>query len=131
METKFTNVLASLVFEANPDFTSRLDEQEEALGEITCIDPTYGLWVDAADVPYMLAALSLGDEDFARMFPAMAHVAGPERQRFAAALTAHFSQCLRCRHKRDNDLELGACIEQACRQNSDSLLQLLEDDEAE
>jgi hypothetical protein len=130
MEDDITKVMAGLVRQANPDLETRLTYQAEALRETPCIDPSVGRWVDANGVPLLLSALALDDEDFAERYPAMAHLGGPERQRLAAKLEAHFDQCPHCSLKRGYDLESEARIEQTCRQNKDFLLRILEGAEA-
>jgi hypothetical protein len=128
MEYDFGNMFADLVFEADSDLRSRLEYQEEALREVGCTDPLFGRWVDALDVSYMLAVFALKDEDFAAMFPTMAHTTERERQGFLTAMEGHFKRCRHCSLKRGYDLEMDARIERACRQNNDFLLQALAED---
>lgn len=131
MKTNITNVIADLVLQSEPDLASRLEAQAEALREVECTNPALGRWIDAHDVKYLLSTFDLEDDDFAGRFPAMAHITGPERRRVVAALDAHCDQCPHCSLKRGYDLELDVRIKQAGQQNRTSLLQLLEESEAE
>lgn len=130
MESDITDMIADMVRQTAPELASRLEYQAEALRETECTDPMVGRWVDDNDVKYLLSAFALEDEDFAERFPALAHITGPERQQFIAAVEAHFDQCLHCARKRGFDLELDARIKKTCRQNSATLLQLLEEEMA-
>ena len=131
MKNDLTNVIADFVFRSAPDLASRLEAQAEALAEAKCINPVIGRWVDENDVKYLLSTFGLNDKDFAERFPAMAHTSRAERERVVAALEEHFEQCQHCSLKRGYDLELDARIKQACQKNSDFLLQVLREDEAE
>lgn len=127
----FSETFAKLVLETNPDLTLRLESQEEALQEVKCINPLFGRWVDAHEVNYLLSVLALNDQDFAKMFPAMAQVTERERLRFAEALESHFDECSHCSLKRGYDLEMDARVEQSCRENNDFLLQVLREEETD
>jgi hypothetical protein len=131
MKNDLADVIADFVFKSAPDLASRLEAQAEALAEAKCTNPVIGRWVDENDVKYLLSTFALSDKDFAERFPAMAHTSRAERQLVIAALEEHFEQCQHCSLKRGYDLELDERIKQACRQNSDVLLQILEEDEAE
>ena len=131
MKNDLTDVIADFVFQSAPDLASRLESQAEALAEAKCSNPVLGKWIDENDVKYLLSTLALNDEDFAERFPAMAQTNRAERQQVIAALEEHFNHCLHCSLKRGYDLELDARIKQACHQNSDLLLQLLEENETE
>lgn len=130
MKRDVSEVIADLIFETEPDLTSRLESQEEALRETPCTDPPLGRWVDENDVPYLLSVIALGDEEFVAEFPAMARADAGERQRFRAALEAHLDECPHCSLKRGYDIEMGARVEQACRQNRDFLLRVLREETA-
>lgn len=129
--TKFniSDVIANLVFQTNPELTSRLEAQEEALRESPCSDPVIGRWADDAD--HVLSTLSLSDKDFGEMHPSVAHVSGVERRRLAAAIETHMGKCQHCSLKRGYDVELTARIERAFRQDDDFISQLLKEDEAD
>ena len=131
MEPDIINIIASFVLQANPDLASRLEYQAEALREVECIYPSLGRWVDANHIKCLLSAFALGDEDFAERYPAQAHLTERERQRLIEALEAHFEQCPHCSLKRGYDFEMDVRIEQTCQQNTDFLLQILEEDETD
>lgn len=128
--TKFdiSDVLAGLVFKTNPGLTSRLEAQEEELRESACTEPALGRWIND-DVEYLLSALSLGDKDFAELFPSMSNVGSDERSRLAAALETHMTRCRHCSLRRGYALELSARIERALRERDGLLSQMLEEDE--
>jgi hypothetical protein len=131
MNSDITDVMADLVLEATPDLEARLEYQTEALRESKCINPVIGEWIDANDVKYLLSTLSLEDTDFAAKFPSITPAIGLARQRLVATIEAHLEQCQHCSLKRGYDLELEAHIKQACQQNNNMLLQLLEEEEVE
>jgi hypothetical protein len=131
MKYDITDVIADLVLQADPELGSRLEYQDEALRETKCVNPVVGRWIDANDVKYLLSTLDLDDKDFAAKFPTMEHITRPERQKIMTTIEAHFEQCQHCSLKRGYDLELDMHIKQACQQNSSTLLQLLEEDEAD
>jgi hypothetical protein len=126
MKADITNAITDFVLEANPDLGSRLEAQAEALREVECTNPDVGQWIDANDVKYLLSIFALEDKDFAAKFPTMAHITGPERQRFAATIGIHCKHCPHCSLKRESDSELDEHIKQACQQNNNFLLKLLE-----
>lgn len=129
MKNDLTDVIADFVFKSAPNLADRLKSQAEALDEAKCSNPVLGRWIDENDVNYLFSAFALSDEDFAEKFPAMAQTTIAERQQVIAALEEHFGFCQHCSLKRAYDLELDARIKQACEQNSDFLLQLLEEDD--
>ncbi|HKY05937.1 MAG TPA: hypothetical protein VJQ56_13665 [Blastocatellia bacterium] len=131
MKNDLTDVIAAFVFRSAPDLASRLEAQAEALDEAKCNNPVIGRWVDENDVKYLLSAFALNDKDFAERFPAMAHTSKAERQQVIAVFEEHFEHCKHCSLKRGYDLEMDARIKQACKQNSDFLLQMLEEEDAE
>jgi hypothetical protein len=132
MKPDITEVITDLVFEAEPDLTSRIESQAETLRESVCTDPErIGRWVDEHDVPYLLSVIAFGDEDFVAEFPEMARLERQERRRFVAALESHFDECPHCSLKRGYDLEMGGRVEQACQQNRSLLLRMLRDDGAD
>lgn len=131
MKNDLTDVIADFVFKSAPDLASRLESQAEALDEAKCSNPVLGRWIDENDVKYLLSTFALNDKDFAEKFPAMAHTTKAKRRRVVAALEEHFEHCTHCSLKRGYDLELDAHIKQACQQNSDFLLQILEEEETE
>jgi hypothetical protein len=128
MKSDITNVIADLVRQATPDLESRLEYQAEALREVKCTTPVLGQWIDANDVKYLLSTFALEDKNFDERFPAIAHIAGQERQHLIATIKTHLEECPHCSLKRGYDLELDARIKQACQQNNSALLQLLEED---
>lgn len=130
MKPDITEVIADFIFQADPELRSRLEYQEEALREFTCRDRALGRWVDFNDVNYLFSALALEDRDFAERYPTLSHINGHERQRLIAAIEGHFEKCPHCSLKRGYDLEMDGRIEQACQQNNDFLLRILEQDEA-
>jgi hypothetical protein len=122
-------MLADLLSTAESDLQPRLESQAEVLRETPCTDPSaYGRLVAENDVTYLLAVLSLKDESFVAEFPAAAQFDESERRQFVAALEAHIDDCPHCSIKRGYDLEMGARVEQACRQNSGFLLEVLDHD---
>jgi dihydropteroate synthase len=131
MKYDLTDTIADLVFKSAPDLADRLKAQAEALNEATCINPLLGKWIDANDVKYLLSTFALGDKDFAEKFPSMAHTTEEERRRVIAAFEEHFEHCTHCSLKRAYDLELDARIKKTCQENSNALLQLLEEEESE
>jgi hypothetical protein len=122
-------VIADMVRQPDPELTTRLEYQEEALREIECTYPVIGRWIDAYDVKYLLSTFALGDKDFATKFPAMAHTTEAQRQRLIVAIEAHIDQCKHCSLKRGFDLEIETRIERACQQNKGELLRILNEDE--
>lgn len=131
MKNDLTDVITDLVFKSAPDLADRLEAQSEALDEAKCINPLLGQWIDENDVKYLLSTFALSDKDFTERFPAMAHTTEEQRRRVIATFEEHFEHCQHCSLKRAYDLELDARIKQTCRENSDALLQLLEEDETE
>lgn len=131
MKNDLTDVIADFVFKSAPDLASRLEAQAGALDEAKCTNPVLGKWIDENDVKYLLSTFALNDEDFAERFPAVAHTTKAERQQVINALEEHFEYCQHCSLKRGYDLELDARIKQACQQNSEVLLQMLEEAETE
>lgn len=130
MKYDFSDLFTSLVIQAEPDLATRLEYQGGALQETKCTSPLLGRWIDAHDVVYLFSVLALKDKDFAGIFPSMAHVTAREREQLSAVLERHFEDCTHCSLKRGYDLEMDARIEQACRQNSEFLLQELRQDQA-
>lgn len=131
MKNDLTDLIADFVFKSAPDLASRLESQAEALDEARCTNPVLGRWIDENDVKYLFSVFALNDKDFAERFPKISPMSREERQQVAAALERHFDYCEHCSLKRGYDLELDARIKQACEQNSDFLLQILAEDEAE
>lgn len=123
--------IAELVKRSTPDLPSRLEYQAEGLHEAKCLNPLVGRWIDEHGVNYLLSVFALDDKDFADSLPALAHVTEHDRKRIVATFEGHLEQCHHCSLKRGYELELDSRIERACRQDKDSLLQLLEDGEAE
>lgn len=121
MTSKITDLIVDLVFQTNPELDTRLEYQAEALREAKCILPLVGQFIDAYHVEYLLTALALKDQDFAELFPAMARIVGPNRQKFAATIERHLELCSHCSLKRSYDLELDARIDQAIKQSADQL----------
>jgi hypothetical protein len=128
MKANITDAIADLVLQSEPDLTTRLEYQAEALREAKCTNPVIGKWIDANDVKYLLSTFALEGEDFAARFPAMAHITSQERQRVIAAIENHCDRCPHCSLKRGYDLELDARIKHAGQQNNSVLLQLLEEE---
>ncbi|HWS87271.1 MAG TPA: hypothetical protein VN282_09920 [Pyrinomonadaceae bacterium] len=127
-----SDIIARLVAEADPELASRMEYQAEALRESACIDPdSFGRWVDANDVKLLTAAFALRDEDFAVRFPRWRGITAAQRRKFLADLDAHFEKCRHCALKRGYDLELDARIKKACQRNSEFLLRLLREEEAQ
>ena len=134
MKSETKNVaalIADMVRQSDAELTARFEYQAEALSEIACTNPVIGHWVDASDVEYLLSTFALGGKDFAAKFPAMAHITEQQRHQLIATIKAHIEECQHCSLKRGYDLELDARIKQACQQNSDHLLRLLEEDDGD
>lgn len=124
MEYDITITIAHFVREADSDFQRQMEEQAQALGRISCIDPFYGCWVEMG-VEFLFAAFQLEERDFATRLPALAHLTKSARQRFLKRMQGHLHECRHCALKHRHELDLNARIEQACRENSDALLQQL------
>lgn len=128
MKSDIADIIAELVRQTNPDVDSRIAYHAEALSEVKCTRPLIGRWIDSCDVEYLLSALDLADEDFASRFPVASSVKASDRRRMAAAIESHLCECQHCALKRGYELELDGRIEQACIQNRDLLLQILEEE---
>jgi hypothetical protein len=111
-----TDLIADFIRQAEPDLSSRLEYQAQALDDLKCTNPVLGRWVDAHDVQYLLAAFDLDDDEFASNFPGMAHLKEHDRQKIIQTFNDHFEQCSRCHLKRSYDLEFTSRIESVVRQ---------------
>lgn len=131
MNANIADVIATFVREEDSDLNARFDAQTEALTEARCTQPVIGKWIDANDVQTLLAALDLGDSDFADRFPALAHLTSHDRKKCIATIEVHLEGCAHCALKRSYDLELDMRIERTYRDHSSELLQLLESEDAE
>jgi len=131
MKANIANVIAEFVRQSDSDLDVRLESQAQALIETHCVQPIIGKWIDANDAESLLGAFALADKDFADKFPALAHVTARERHQCIKAIEVHFEHCQHCSLKRGYDLEMDSRIEQAYRQNKNSLLQLLRENDSE
>lgn len=128
-KVEITEAIADMVRQETPDLTSRLEYQEEALQEVECIDRRVGHWVQEYDLKYLFASLSLEDADFAEKFPLAKPVGKHGRLAMIDAIEKHLEHCGHCSLKRGYDLELDSRIKEVCREKSEILLQLLEEEE--
>jgi hypothetical protein len=96
----------------------------QTANRLSCINPFYGEWVDIG-VEYFFSVFELDDRDFASQIPALAHLGKSARQRFIKRMRKHLQACSCCALKHRIEINLNADIEQACRENSDFLLQQL------
>jgi len=124
MEYDIRDTIANFVREADANLEQRLEEQAQALREISCINPFYGSWVEMG-VEFLFSALELEDSDFAARLPTLSHLSKAARQHFLERMKEHLQTCRRCGLKYQIEADLNARIELACRDNSDSLLQIL------
>jgi hypothetical protein len=126
MESDFTDLLAKLIRQAEPDLDCRLESQAQALSELKCTEPALGKWIEAHDTEYMLAAFELEDQDFSENFPGMAHFTKHDRKRIFQAFRHHLEACPRCQRKRSYDLEFDERVESVFRDKKDQLIHQLE-----
>lgn len=126
MESDFSDIIVSMLRQAEPDLDTRLEYQAEALRDAKCTEPLLGRWIETNHVQYLLSAFALSDDDFAENFPKMAHVNEHQRKRIIKAFEDHFENCRRCSLKRGYDLELDSRIERVFRENRDELIHELE-----
>lgn len=122
-------IIADFVRKTYTDTDSRFEYQAEALLEKQCTNAAVGKVFELANVEYLLSAFDLEDEDFAEEFPAMSYLNRSERQLLLTTMQQHLESCSRCGLKQAYDLEFETRLRNACRQNSDALLQVLKDDE--
>ena len=122
MESDFSDIIVSMLRQAEPDLDARLEYQAEALQEAACTEPLLGQWIETHHVQYLLSAFALSDSDFAENFPKMAHVNEHQRKRIINAFEDHFEHCRRCSLKRGYDLELDSRIERTLRKNREDLI---------
>jgi hypothetical protein len=98
------------------DLNSRLEAQSEALRDLECTNPVVGKWIDAYDVEYLISALELDDEDFAKHFPALEYLKQSDREKMISAFTHHMDhECAHCGLKRGFDAEFSARVERSMR----------------
>jgi hypothetical protein len=131
MKSDITTVIKELILKSYPDLENRFHYQEEALRETKCTTPVLGRWIDQNDVKYLLASLALDDADFAGRFPRMAQVGAADRRRLIETFNEHFEHCQHCSLKRGYDWELDGRIKQVCKDNRETLLQMLSESEEE
>jgi len=116
-----TDLIADFIRQAEPDLSTRLEYQAQALEDLKCTNAVLGKWVDAHDVQYLLAAFDLDDHEFASNFPGMAHLKEHDRQKIIETFETHFEHCPRCHRKRSYDMEFNGRIESAVRQQKVNL----------
>jgi hypothetical protein len=127
MKSGFSSVLADLMRQADGDLDFRLDAQEEALRDTTCTNPLVGQWIDQNHTGYLMAIFDLDDGEFGKRFPFLSHVTRKQRQAMTAAVEEHLDYCHHCSLKRGFDLEFDSRIQRTCRDNRNTLLQLLDE----
>jgi len=121
MEYDFNDNTVNKIRKSDPELTSRLEAQVEAVDELRCTNPAVGKWIDAYDVQYLFAAFALDDEDFAENFPKMAELTQHDRKRILKTFETHLDNCSHCHLKRGFDLEIDSRIERVFRENKDNL----------
>ena len=126
--SEISEVIFDFIRESFPGFDSRTEDQAEGLRETNCTNPVIGRWLNAYDVEYLLSAFAMTDRDFAEEFPGMPPLSGLQRQQVLAALRAHLNSCPQCALKSGFDQEFEARLKQELRQNSQVLLELLEEE---
>lgn len=127
MNSDLLEIIANLLIEDDPALEVRLECQDEDLNESACTAPVLGKWIAAYDVEYLLASFSLLEEDFAQMFPSLAHVPSSVRRQIVTAFEEHLEWCRHCWLKAAYDKELNALIDRVLLEESDRLLQLFPD----
>ena len=123
--------IAKLTLDTNPELKEVLDYRAEELQRVKCTNPVIGRWVDEFDVKYLLSSFALEDAEFAAHFPAMATITAPQRQKLLETFNTHFEYCQHCSLKRGYDLELGSQIKNTGRQHKETLIQMIEAEEAD
>lgn len=131
MNEDIGDFIASLVCNREDDLPTRLQYQVEALAESACSEPSLGQLIDETPVSLLMAALAASDQELAEVFPTLSRFALGERQEIRERLDDHFEKCLHCSLKRGYDHEMDNRIEQACHENKDELLRLLDADETQ
>lgn len=111
-----------------PDLDSRVEGHDQVLDEMRCTNPIVGRWFENNVTNYLLAAFAMTDEDFAEEFPGISGLNRPQRQQILMTFESHLSTCQRCGLKRGFDHEFEARLTSACRQNSELILELLNDE---
>lgn len=125
MEDDIRDTIAKLVRKADSNFERDLEQQEEALRAVKCINPYYGEWFDMG-VELLFSIFRLEDHAFARQLPELAHLSKSARDQFFQRLKAHLRDCDHCALQQQYELALNASIETVCRDNRELLLEQLE-----
>ena len=123
--------IAKLTLDANPELKEVLDYRAKELQRVKCTNPAIGRWVDEFDVKYLFSSFALEDAEFVAHFPVMANITAPQRQKLLETFNTHFEYCQRCSLKRGYDLELGDKIKNTGQQHRDTLIQMIEAEEAD
>jgi hypothetical protein len=132
MKADITKVIANtLLNEPEADLFSRLNDQEEALGDSECIFPLIGSWMEQFGADHLLSIFSLDDICFAKRFPQMAQITARERKLMRSMFEEHLEHCSHCWLRRGFDLDLNSQIDRSLRRNKNVLLKLMTDDTCE
>ena len=127
MEYDITDAVAILVRKADSNFERELEEQEAVLRGLECTNPYYGEWLDMGS-ELLFSIFDLGDRDFVRQLPDLAHLSRSGRRQFIQHVEEHLRQCERCAVKQQYDVALNAEIEEVCSDNKELLIKQLEEE---
>lgn len=124
MEHDITDTIAKLVRKADSSFGHELEQQDETLRSLKCINSFYGDWLDmGADL--LFSIFKLDDAAFARQLPELAHLSKSARRQFLNRLESHLRDCDHCALRHEYEQSLNASIETVCRDNRELLVQQL------
>ncbi len=126
MEYDITGTIASRALKADASFERHMEEQEETLGRIKCINSFYGRLIELG-VELLFSLFDLEDRDFAVRLPALAHLDKAGRQQFLKDTERHLEECEHCAIAYQHELDINARIEEACCENRESLIEQLEE----
>lgn len=115
-----TDAIADIVRKENPDLDQLTNEQKQALLWTSCINPTYGRWIDIG-VDFIFSALDLEDREFANRFPSLGNLSKTARQDLLKRLQDHIQSCRHCAIKHDHEMELNALIDRALDDNGNHI----------
>jgi hypothetical protein len=107
-----TDSIAEIIRKDNPDLDQLTNEQSQALLWTSCINPTYGRWIDIG-VDLIFSALDLEDSAFADRFPSLSNLSKTARQDLIKRLQDHIQSCRHCSIKHDQEMELNTLIDRA------------------
>jgi hypothetical protein len=130
MKRSITEEIISLVFRSDPDLCARLKTLKQQLDRTACSDPAIGRWILANGLDYLVAAFNLSDPEFATRYPELPSSTRIGRKHLIRSFKQHAATCPHCSLAHQLDLALDQQIDQAMRENRESLLEMLADDEA-